>query len=223
MRDGVIDVDVATPASRGFFGIQFRIADDGANAEWVYLRQHKSGASRRDAVHAGPQHRPQLADLQRAGLHRRGRHPEGRLVPPAPRGDRRAGEALRQGHGQAGARDERPEERRPEGPGGPVRPDGRDLLLELRSADDARRALGAAPAADAAGHADEVEPVAVLRRARAQPRSVRSRPSESDAMRGRTSRRSRPASSSSTAIARARIRASRSRTTSRSASSPSRE
>jgi hypothetical protein len=43
MRDGVIDVDVATPASRGFFGIQFRIADD-VNGEWVYLRQHKSGA-----------------------------------------------------------------------------------------------------------------------------------------------------------------------------------
>jgi len=41
MRDGVVDVDVATPASRGFFGIQFRIAND--NAEWVYLRQHKSG------------------------------------------------------------------------------------------------------------------------------------------------------------------------------------
>src|SRR5690242_21102243 len=43
LRDGVIDVDVATPASRGFFGIQFRIADDGATADWVYLRQHKSG------------------------------------------------------------------------------------------------------------------------------------------------------------------------------------
>src|SRR4051794_12501668 len=43
MRDGVIDVDVATPASRGFFGIQFRIASDGVNAEWIYLRQHKSG------------------------------------------------------------------------------------------------------------------------------------------------------------------------------------
>ena len=43
MRDGVVDVDVATPARRGFFGIQFRIAADGANAEWVYLRQHKSG------------------------------------------------------------------------------------------------------------------------------------------------------------------------------------
>src|SRR6476661_8973660 len=45
MRDGVIDVDVATPANRGFFGIQFRIAGDDAstNAEWVYLRQHKSG------------------------------------------------------------------------------------------------------------------------------------------------------------------------------------
>src|SRR5215469_14947322 len=43
MRDGTVDVDVATPANRGFFGIQFRIASDGANAEWVYLRQHKSG------------------------------------------------------------------------------------------------------------------------------------------------------------------------------------
>jgi hypothetical protein len=42
MRDGIIDVDVATPATRGFFGIQFRI--DSVNGEWVYLRQHKSGA-----------------------------------------------------------------------------------------------------------------------------------------------------------------------------------
>ncbi len=43
MRDGIVDVDVATPANRGFFGIQFRIAHDGTDAEWVYLRQHKSG------------------------------------------------------------------------------------------------------------------------------------------------------------------------------------
>ena len=43
LRDGTIDVDVATPAARGFFGIQFRIAEDEKNAEWVYLRQHKSG------------------------------------------------------------------------------------------------------------------------------------------------------------------------------------
>ena len=43
MRDGVVDVDVATTASRGFFGFQFRIANDGANAEEVYLRPHKSG------------------------------------------------------------------------------------------------------------------------------------------------------------------------------------
>jgi hypothetical protein len=43
MRDGVIDVDVATPARRGFFGFMFRITDDGANAEEVYLRQHESG------------------------------------------------------------------------------------------------------------------------------------------------------------------------------------
>lgn len=44
MRDGVLDVDVATPAKRGFFGPQFRISSDGANSEWVYLRQHKSGS-----------------------------------------------------------------------------------------------------------------------------------------------------------------------------------
>jgi len=43
MRDGVIEMDVATPAKRGFFGIQFRLDKDGSNGEWVYLRQHKSG------------------------------------------------------------------------------------------------------------------------------------------------------------------------------------
>jgi hypothetical protein len=50
MRDGIIDVDVATPANRGFFGIQFRIA--GNDAEWVYLRQHKSGLA--DAMQYTP-------------------------------------------------------------------------------------------------------------------------------------------------------------------------
>jgi hypothetical protein len=43
LRDGVIDVDVATPAKRGFFGIDFRIDKDEANYEELYLRQHKSG------------------------------------------------------------------------------------------------------------------------------------------------------------------------------------
>ncbi len=52
MRDGVVDVDVATPAIRGFFGIQFRIANDGANSEWIYLRQHKSGLP--DAIQYTP-------------------------------------------------------------------------------------------------------------------------------------------------------------------------
>ncbi len=52
LRDGVIDVDVATAATRGFFGIQFRIAESGADAEWVYLRQHKSGLS--DAMQYTP-------------------------------------------------------------------------------------------------------------------------------------------------------------------------
>jgi len=43
MRDGVIDVDVATPAKRGFFGFDIRIDKDGKNYEEIYLRQHKSG------------------------------------------------------------------------------------------------------------------------------------------------------------------------------------
>jgi hypothetical protein len=42
MRDAVIDVDVATPAVRGFFGFDVRIDADGANYEEIYLRQHKS-------------------------------------------------------------------------------------------------------------------------------------------------------------------------------------
>lgn len=52
LRDGVIDVDVATPARRGFFGVQFRIASNDANGEFVYLRQHKSGQP--DAVQYTP-------------------------------------------------------------------------------------------------------------------------------------------------------------------------
>lgn len=52
MRDGVVDMDIATPASRGFFGIQFRLDKDGANGEWVYLRQHKSGLA--DAMQYTP-------------------------------------------------------------------------------------------------------------------------------------------------------------------------
>ncbi|HEV7745390.1 MAG TPA: hypothetical protein VGO56_10380 [Pyrinomonadaceae bacterium] len=43
MRDGVINVDVATTAIRGFFGIQFRLDKDGSNGEWIYLRPHNSG------------------------------------------------------------------------------------------------------------------------------------------------------------------------------------
>lgn len=43
MRDGVIDVDVATSANHGFFGFDFRLDPDGVNYEEVYLRQHESG------------------------------------------------------------------------------------------------------------------------------------------------------------------------------------
>jgi hypothetical protein len=41
MRDAVIDVDVAAPATRGFFGMDIRI--DGGNFDEIYLRPHKSG------------------------------------------------------------------------------------------------------------------------------------------------------------------------------------
>jgi len=43
MRDGVIDVDVSTPAKRGFVGFDFRLDKDGINYEELYLRQHESG------------------------------------------------------------------------------------------------------------------------------------------------------------------------------------
>jgi NADH:ubiquinone oxidoreductase subunit len=52
MRDGVLDVDVATPASRGFFGFDFRIDEKGSNFEEVYLRQHESGQA--DAMQYTP-------------------------------------------------------------------------------------------------------------------------------------------------------------------------
>ena len=52
MRDAVIDVDVATPAIRGFFGLDVRIDADGANYEEIYLRQHKSGLP--DAMQYAP-------------------------------------------------------------------------------------------------------------------------------------------------------------------------
>ena len=52
MRDGVLDVDVATSARRGFFGFDVRIDKDGVNCEEIYLRPHKSG--RPDAIQYTP-------------------------------------------------------------------------------------------------------------------------------------------------------------------------
>src|SRR4029450_12083329 len=50
LRDAIIDMDVTTPSPRGFFGRLFR--GDSTNAEYVYLRQHKSGRS--DAMQYTP-------------------------------------------------------------------------------------------------------------------------------------------------------------------------
>ena len=52
MRDGVMDVDIATPAKRGFVGFDFRIDKGGVNYEEVYLRQHESGLP--DAIQYTP-------------------------------------------------------------------------------------------------------------------------------------------------------------------------
>lgn len=41
-QDGTIDLDLGGPGLRGFYGIHFRIGEDG-NREYVYLRPHKSG------------------------------------------------------------------------------------------------------------------------------------------------------------------------------------
>jgi len=51
LKDGVIDVDIATVGAtvggmagkRGFVGIQFRIDGEKGSGEWVYVRPHKSG------------------------------------------------------------------------------------------------------------------------------------------------------------------------------------
>jgi len=43
MRDGVIDMDVATSAKYGFFGLVVRIINDGEFGEEIYFRHHESG------------------------------------------------------------------------------------------------------------------------------------------------------------------------------------
>jgi hypothetical protein len=52
LTDGVVDVDVATPATRGFFGIQFRLDNEGANGEFVYRSQERAAKGSAGAVRA---------------------------------------------------------------------------------------------------------------------------------------------------------------------------
>jgi len=42
MQDATLDLDIAGPGTRGFYGIYFR-ADSNGNSEYVYLRPHKTG------------------------------------------------------------------------------------------------------------------------------------------------------------------------------------
>jgi hypothetical protein len=76
MRDAVIDVDVATPGDPRLFRLSVSI-DGGRRQRRVGLSPPAQvRASGRHAVHPGAQHRRQLADLQRRGLHGRRRHPK---------------------------------------------------------------------------------------------------------------------------------------------------
>lgn len=43
MQDATLDMDIASPGARGFYGIFFRLIDGGNNSEYVYLRPHKTG------------------------------------------------------------------------------------------------------------------------------------------------------------------------------------
>jgi hypothetical protein len=52
LRDGVIDVDVATPGRRGFFGFDVRIDAEAKNYEEIYLRPHETGQP--DAIQYTP-------------------------------------------------------------------------------------------------------------------------------------------------------------------------
>src|SRR5436190_19276956 len=97
-----------------------------------------------------------------------------------------SGEALREGHGEARAGDERFEEWNTEGTGCAGCPDRRRVFLKLRSTNHAGCAVGTASAADAAGHAHELADIADVRRARAKAgRAVVSDRDEQDQMAGR--------------------------------------
>ena len=170
MRDGIIDVDVATPATRGFFGMQFRLDKDGANGEWVYLRQHKSGNP--DAmqytpvlntganwqIYNGPGFtgavdipkdvwfhlRLEVSGAQ-AKLFVKDMDKPALVMNDLKSGIQKGQVAL---HVLIGA----------------------DLFLEFRNTNNTRCSLGAASAIDAGRHSDQVEPVTFVRRARTQSR-----------------------------------------------------
>ena len=52
LRDGVLDVDAATSATRGFFGFLVRVDTAGSFGEEIYLRTHESGQA--DAMQYTP-------------------------------------------------------------------------------------------------------------------------------------------------------------------------
>ena len=149
MRDGVIDVDVATPAKRGFFGFDFRIDNDGSNDEELYLRPHQSGYP--DAM----QYTPVLNTGRNWQLYNGPGFTGAVDIPKNEWFHLRLEVTGAQAKLYVKDMDkpalvmDRSEDRHAERPGrahGPVR---RNVLLEFRNAHHARRAVGAPSAADA--------------------------------------------------------------------------
>ncbi len=223
MRDGVIDVDVATPAKRGFFGFQFRLDNDGVNYEEVYLRQHKSGlpdamqytpvlnTGRNWQIYNGPGFtgavdipkdvwfhlRLEVTGAQ-AKLYVKDMDKPALVMNDLKSGMQKGQVALYVLTGATYFSN-----------------------FEIRTTPDApwERHLPPMPP----GHSDQVEPVAFLRCAGAESGASAHALRDATPYIGRRWRRSRPALWSSIVIARPRIRWSRFRATSRSAWSPSRE
>ena len=143
-------------SSRGFFGIQFRIANDGANAEWVYLRQHKSGLP--DAL----QYTPVLNTGLNWQIYNGPVSPvrstsQRTLVSPTTGGDGRAGELYVKDMDKPALVIDDLKSGVQKGQVALAVLTGATYFFEFRNTHDARCAVAAASAADAAGHADAVE------------------------------------------------------------------
>jgi len=168
MRDAVIDVDIATPATRGFFGLDIRIDHDDANYEEIYLRQHKSGlpdamqytpvlhTGRNWQIYNGPGFTGAVDIPENVWFHLRLEvtGAQAKLYVKDMEKPALVMDDLKSGVQQ--------------GKGGPVHAYRRNLLLEFRSPRHVRCPVAAPSSFNASQHSNQVEHLSLLRRAPAQ-------------------------------------------------------